>query len=179
MAQDSSIAALVSSAIADTRALIQQQIDLAKAEMRQSAKEAAASSGLFIGAGVLAFLGFVFVLVAAAYGIVAAGLPVWAGFLIVAVVLILVALILALVGRARSKRIGPPQRAIAAANETAQALQRAVPGSGAGAGIAAGGAGPAAGTPAPATGVGAGPVPTSTAATSPTTPTPSDGSSPS
>jgi len=166
MAQDTSIAALVSSAIADTRALIQQQVDLAKAELRQSAKEAAASSGLFIGAGVLAFLGFVFVLVSAAYGIVAAGLPVWAGFLIVAGVLILIALILALVGRARSRRIGPPQRAIAAANETAQALQRAVPGSG-----------PAA--PAPAIAASTAPVTTTVATGSPTAPTPTDGSPPS
>jgi hypothetical protein len=60
--------------------------------------------------------------VAGAYGLVAAGLPVWAGFLIVAGTLILVALILALVGRSRTKKIGPPVRAIDQAEKTKAAL---------------------------------------------------------
>ena len=66
---------------------------------------------MFIVAGVLAFLAFVFLLVAGAYGIVAAGLPVWAGFLIVAGVLLVVTAILALVGRSKAKKISPPDRA--------------------------------------------------------------------
>ena len=121
---DPSIADLVSSAITDARTLVTQQVELTKAEMSASAKEAAAASALFVGAGVLGFLAFIQLLVSAAYGIVAAGLPVWAGFLIVAAVLILVAAILAAVGRSRAKRIGPPQRAIAAMNQTANALSR-------------------------------------------------------
>lgn len=117
-----SVGELIASAIADTRALVQQQIDLTKAELNQSAKQAAASSGLFVGAAILGFLAFVFLLVSGAYGIVAAGLPVWAGFLIVAGILILVAAILGLVGRSRSKQIGPPERAIAAMAVTREAL---------------------------------------------------------
>jgi hypothetical protein len=121
---DTSVADLVSSAITDARTLVTQQIELAKAEMSASAKEAAASSGMFVGAGVLGFLAFVLLLVAAAYGIVAAGLPEWAGFLIVAAVLLLIAAILVLVGRSRAQRIGPPTRAKAALNQTAAALSR-------------------------------------------------------
>jgi hypothetical protein len=120
--QEASVAELVNSVITDGQALVKQQIELAKSELSYSAKQAAATSGMLIGAGVLGFLAFVFLLVAGAYGIVAAGLPVWAGFLIVAGVLLLVAAILGLLGRSRSKQVGPPQRAIAQANETKAAL---------------------------------------------------------
>ena len=128
--KDSSIASLVNSAIADGQMLVKQQIELAKSELSYSAKQAASTSGLLIGAGVLGFLAFVFLLVAGAYGIVAAGLPVWAGFLIVAGVLLLVAAILGLLGRSRAKKVSPPQRAISQAQETKAILaSRATPAS--------------------------------------------------
>jgi Flp pilus assembly protein TadB len=112
--QEASVAELVNSVITDGQALVKQQIELAKSELSYSAKQAAATSGMLIGAGVLGFLAFVFLLVAGAYGIVAAGLPVWAGFLIVAGVLLLVAAILGLLGRSRSKQVGPPRWTCAA-----------------------------------------------------------------
>lgn len=128
--KDASIASLVNSAIADGQMLVKQQIELAKSELSYSAKQAASTSGLLIGAGVLGFLAFVFLLVAGAYGIVAAGLPVWAGFLIVAGVLLLVAAILGLLGRSRAKKVGPPQRALSQAQETKAILaSRATPAS--------------------------------------------------
>lgn len=131
---DTSVSSLVNSAITDAQTLVRDQIELAKAEVSQSAKQAAAASGLFIGAAVLMFLGFVFGLVAAAYGIAAAGLPVWAGFLIVTGLLILVALILALVGRSRTKKVGPPVRAIEQAEKTKVALSGVTEGTSAPAG---------------------------------------------
>jgi hypothetical protein len=115
---DTSVSTLVNSAITDAQSLVRQQIELAKAEVAQSAKQAAGASGLLIGAGVLAFLAFVFALVAAAYGIVEAGLPVWAGFLIVAGILLLIGIILGLVGKSRVKYVTPPQRAIRQAERT-------------------------------------------------------------
>lgn len=117
-----SLSALVNSAITDGQTLVKQQIELAKAEMSTSAKHAAATSGMFIGAAVLGFLAFVFALVAGAYGIVAAGLPVWAGFLIVAGSLLLIALVLAAIGNSQSKKVKGPQRAIAQAEATKAAL---------------------------------------------------------
>lgn len=120
-----SISALVGSAITDGQTLLKQEIELAKAELSISAKHAAASSGMFIGAAVLGFLAFVFALVAAAYGIVAAGLPEWAGFLIVAGSLILIAVILVLVGRGQAKQVSGPERAIAQAEATKAALTAA------------------------------------------------------
>jgi Putative Actinobacterial Holin-X, holin superfamily III len=120
--QDTSISSLVNSAIADGQALVKQQIELTKVELSESAKQAAASTGMLVGAGVLGFLAFVFLLVAAAYGLVTAGLAEWAAFLVVALVLILVAAILGLLGRSRAKRIGPPERAVREANLTKAAL---------------------------------------------------------
>ena len=119
---DPGIIELVRSAAADTTELVKQQIELTKAELQASAKQAAATSGMFVGAGVVGFLAVVFALVAGAYGLVAAGLPVWAGFLIVAGVLLLLAIVLGLVGRARAKRVGPPQRALEQVQQTKLAL---------------------------------------------------------
>jgi hypothetical protein len=119
---DTSVSSLVNSAITDAQSLVRQQIELAKAEVTQSAKQAAGASGLLIGAGVLAFLAFVFALVAAAYGIVEAGLPVWAGFLIVAGILLVIGIILGLVGKSRAQRITPPQRAIVGVEKTKASL---------------------------------------------------------
>jgi hypothetical protein len=117
-----SIGELVSSAITDGQTLVKQQIELAKTEMSESAKNAAATSGMFIGALILAFLAFIFALVAGAYGIVAAGLPEWAGFLIVAGTLLLVAAILGLIGRNLANKIGGPERAKAQMEQTKAAL---------------------------------------------------------
>ncbi len=120
--KDASLGALVNSAITDAQGLLQAQIELAKAELAESAKRAAAASAMFVVAGVLGFLAFIFALVAGAYGIVAAGLPVWAGFLIVTGVLLLVALILVLVGRSSAKKVKGPERAMAQVDETKTAL---------------------------------------------------------
>lgn len=117
-----SVSTLVNSAITDAQSLVRQQIELAKAEVTQSAKQAAGASGLFLGAAVLGFLAFVFALIAGAYGFVAAGLPVWAGFLIVGGILLLIAIILGLVGKSRTKHITPPQRAISQAEKTKASL---------------------------------------------------------
>jgi hypothetical protein len=117
-----SISALVNSAITDGQSLVKQQIELAKAELSDSAKQAAATSGMLIGAATLGFLAFVFALVAGAYGIVAAGLPEWAGFLIVAASLLLIAAILGLLGRNRANHIKGPERAVAQVEKTKAAL---------------------------------------------------------
>jgi hypothetical protein len=75
---------------------------------------------IVVGA-VLAFLGFIFLLVTLAYVLVALGLPVWAGFGIVTLLLIIVA-VLFLVGRAGMKKIKGPERSIAAIEATKVAL---------------------------------------------------------
>ena len=105
-----SLSTLVNSAIKDGQTLVKQQIELTKAEVQQSAKQAGASYGMLAAAGFFGLLTFIFLLVAAAYGLVAAGLEVWAGFLVVALVLGLIAAVLGLVGRKRAKSIPTPER---------------------------------------------------------------------
>lgn len=106
-----SIPELVSSATADVKLLISDQIALTKMEVQASAKTAGKSAALL---GVAAFLGvlfFIFTLVTAAYGLVAVGLPEWAGFGIVALLLGIVAAILGVVGKKRMESLGGPEHA--------------------------------------------------------------------
>lgn len=147
--KDTGLSPLLNSAIKDAQTLVRQQVELAKAEVSQSAKQAASASILFIAAAVLALLGFVFALIAAAYGIVAAGLPVWAGFLIVTGVLLVVAVILGLVGKARMKQVGPPKRAINEVQTTKAALSSITSGTNPGTAIVPA---PATSSPVPSTG---------------------------
>jgi Putative Actinobacterial Holin-X, holin superfamily III len=107
----------------DFSALIRGEIELAKAEMRESAKRAGAGAGLLAGAGFLAFFAFTFLLVAAAYGLVAAGLPMWAGFLIVALVLLLIAGILGAIGKVQFDKVKGPERAMAQKDATRKVIE--------------------------------------------------------
>ena len=116
------IGQLVSQATADVQSLVRSQIELTKAELSTTAKQAITSSGLLIGAGVLGFLGFVFLLVTAAEGLIAAGLAPWLSFLIVALVLIIIAGILGFLGKRRLERMQGPTRSIEQLNETKAAF---------------------------------------------------------
>ncbi|MGH8869526.1 MAG: phage holin family protein [Actinomycetes bacterium] len=107
-----SLGQLVASASRDISALMRAEIALAKAEAREEVKTAATGGALFGMAGFLGLLAVILLTIAAAYGLVAAGLhPAWA-FLIVAGAFLLLAGLLALIGRGRMKKVGPPQRTI-------------------------------------------------------------------
>ena len=72
----------------------------------------------------MGFLGVVLLLFAVAYGLVAAGLPLWLAFLIVAVVLLVIAGVLVLVGKTgRQQGPGPPERTIRTTQETIAAIK--------------------------------------------------------
>lgn len=154
---DASIGDLVAKAGADISALVQANIDLAKAELRESAQRAGAGAGLIAAAiGLITIAGLLFSF-AIVYGIVAAGLPVWAGFLIVGGAYLLIAAILGVVARAQLQKAKGPEAAIAAAQETRTALEAAV----------AAGKASAAGLPDPAH---LPPVPSAAAAATPSAP---------
>lgn len=115
---------LVADATRDLSAIMRSEIQLAKAEIQQDAKNAGVGAGLFGGAGVLGFLALILLLIAAAYGLVAAGVWPWLAFLIVAVVLLLVAGVLAMVGLRKVKAVkGKPEKAITEAQQTIQAIK--------------------------------------------------------
>ena len=90
---------LVADATHDISSIVRSEIALAKAEIGADAKKAGLGAGMFAVAGTFAFLALILLLIAAAYGLVAAGLAPWLAFLIVAVVLLVVGAILVLVGK--------------------------------------------------------------------------------
>lgn len=123
-ASERTIGQLVADASNDLSAIVRSEIELAKVEISNDAKNAGKGAGMFIGAAVFGAYGFGVLLLAIAWGIHALGLPVWAGLLIVAVLLFLGAGILALVGKKSVSRVkGKPERTIVNAQETIEAVK--------------------------------------------------------
>jgi hypothetical protein len=103
--------------------LLRAEISLAKAEVKADVTKGGLGAGLLAGAAFFALIAFILLCVAAAYGLVAAGLPTWAGFLVVTGVLLVLAAVLALVGRARLQQVSAPQRTIDSAKDSVEALK--------------------------------------------------------
>jgi hypothetical protein len=112
-ADDRSLGELVATATRDLSSLVHQEVELAKAEIKQEVVAAGKGAGLFGGAGFAGLFALVFLSIAAAYGI--AGLldtsPGW-GFLVVGVVYLLGAAVLGLTGKKQIGKVGPPERTI-------------------------------------------------------------------
>lgn len=95
-----------------TSQLVRDEVQLAKAELKESLKHAGAGAGLFSAAGLFAVSGWAILLAAAvlALGLV---LPMWAAALIVAGVLFLIAAIAGLTGKKQIDQASPtPERAV-------------------------------------------------------------------
>jgi hypothetical protein len=115
---------LVADATHDISSIMRSEVALAKAEMSADAKRAGLGAGLFATAGVFAFLALILLLIAAAYGLVAAGLAPWLAFLIVSGVLLVIGAILVLVGKRNLDNLqGKPERAIRNAQDTIAAIR--------------------------------------------------------
>ena len=125
--EERTLGQLVADASKDLSDIVRAEVALAKAELRADIQAGAAGGAMFGVAGVFAFLALILLLIAAAYGLVAAGLPPWAAFLIVAAVLLILGGIVALVGRSRIQKVGPPQRTIRTTKETVEVLKQAKP----------------------------------------------------
>ena len=123
MAEERTLGQLVAQASDDLSGIVRAEIALAKAELRGDVKNAALGGGLFGAAGYLGLLASILLVIAAAYGLVAAGLSPWLAFLIVAVVLLVLAGLLALVGKSRFGKLGPPERTIRNAQATIAAVK--------------------------------------------------------
>ncbi|MBL7487387.1 phage holin family protein [Frankia sp. AgB1.9] len=95
--------ALVSEVASDMSMLVRQEIDLAKAEVRQSAVRAGKGAGMFGGAAGAGVFAVLFLLLAAMFGLSEVMALGWAA-LIVAALLIVSAAVFALLGRANVKK---------------------------------------------------------------------------
>ncbi len=114
---------LVASIKEDLSTLVRDEVELAKAELRESASRAGVGGALGLVAAYVAMLASILLVIAAGYGLTALGLhPGWA-FLIVAGALLLLAALLLLIARGRFAKVSGPQRAKRAAVRARAALR--------------------------------------------------------
>lgn len=121
--QERSIGEIVASIRDELTSIVRHEIEIAKAEVKATLIKAGIGA---IGFGIAAFLllnALILLFFAAAWGLGAAGLPMWASFLIVAGALIVIAVIAALIGLNRIKAIRAPEQTIATAQGTVSALK--------------------------------------------------------
>ena len=120
---DASIGRLVAGIQQDLTILVRGEIELSKAELRQSVAHGGVGGGLFGAAAFLVLLAVVLGSIALAFGLVALGLhPGWA-FLIVAGFYLLLAVALGLLGRNLVGRVRGPERAQKVAARVRQAFR--------------------------------------------------------
>jgi hypothetical protein len=120
------LVALVRSAAQDGATLVRGEIELAKAEARETAQKAGKGAGLLGGAAFVAVTAWFLLSFAAAFGLVAAGLPVWAGMLIVGVLYLLVAGLLGFLGRRELQRVKGLERTQAHATSLVEETKAAL-----------------------------------------------------
>jgi uncharacterized membrane protein len=107
---DKSLGELIASLQADVSTLVTDQIALAKAELRDSARNAGAAAALIGAAAFLGVLMIIFLFVTLAYVLVQLGLTVWAGFGIVTLLLLVLTMILLLIARSKGNKVKGPER---------------------------------------------------------------------
>lgn len=103
--------------------LVRGEIDLAKAELRTSVRNAGAGIGMFIAAAVLFLYSLTFGFIALAQGLIALGLWPWVAYLIVFLFIALVAAFLVWLGIRTVKKVRAPERTIATTKETVDFLK--------------------------------------------------------
>jgi TRAP-type C4-dicarboxylate transport system permease small subunit len=106
------IGELITSVIADIQKIIRQQIDLAVAETKDSAKAALRASVLVITAITLFVVASLMVVVALGFGLAALGLPYWAAFLLDALIFILIGLLLLFIASRNAKKVKLPTQSM-------------------------------------------------------------------
>ena len=124
---DRSLGQLVSSATAELSALFQDEIALAKAELRQDVKRAGIGGAAGGVAAVLAMFALPLLGFAAAYGIHNLGLGLAWSFLIVGAAYLVIAGALGVFALRAFKRVRPPERSIASSKQTVEAIKQTKP----------------------------------------------------
>lgn len=122
--EEPTIGKLVADASRDMSSLIQNEIALAKSELRVSVKAGGMGAGLFAAAGLLALLAIIMLSVAFAYFLSMTGLHLAWCFLIVFGVYLLIAGVLGLLGVKKVKKVRAPERAIHQAQEAKTIFKR-------------------------------------------------------
>jgi len=121
-AEDTSIGQLIGDISDDLSRLLRQEVELAKAEVRQEAVKAGKAAGMLSGAALAGYMVVVllsFALVFALANVMDAG---WAA-LIVAVIWAIVGAILYSTGRNKLRTVSPPRQTVETLREDAQWLK--------------------------------------------------------
>jgi len=87
----------------ETTTLVRQEVQLAKAELTQSATEVARGIGMLVAGGAVAYAGLLFLLLAIVYGLTEAGWDAWLSALVVGLVVVALGALLVLRARASLK----------------------------------------------------------------------------
>ena len=119
---DRSIGELISAVSEDFSTLMRQELELAKAEVRESATRAGAGVGLLSGAGVAAHMVLLFLSIAAWWGIAQWIGQAWSG-VVIAVIWAIIALILYSSGRSRLRRVEGVPRTVETTKRVPDALK--------------------------------------------------------
>jgi hypothetical protein len=122
--EEPTIGRLVADASRDISSLIQNEIALAKSELKVSLKYGGTGAGLFAVAAFLGLLAIIMLSVAFAYFLEMTGLHLAWCFLIVFGTYLLLAGLLAFVGVKKVKKVRGPERAIHQAQETKTIFKR-------------------------------------------------------
>lgn len=126
---------VVNNLVTDTKALVMDNIALAKAEVTPSAKAAGVGGGMFGAAGYLAANAASLFFLAGGFGFAKlfASLLDWSaipaialGFVAMAIVLLILAGILALIGKSQLKQVKPPEQAIKEAKVTVATVKQSL-----------------------------------------------------
>ncbi len=83
----------------ETTTLVRQEVQLAKAELTQSATEAARGIGMLAAGGAVAYAGLLFLLLAIVFGLIEAGWDAWLSALVVGLVVVAIGAFLVLRAR--------------------------------------------------------------------------------
>ncbi|MFF3848247.1 phage holin family protein [Streptomyces sp. NPDC002328] len=119
-AGDNSVGELLSFVTSDVQTLLRQEVELAKAEVRQEATKAGKAAGMYGGAGFAGYMVLLFLSLAAVLGLANVMDGGWAA-LIVAAVWAVVAAVLYQRGRTRMRTVEPrPEQTVETMKENAQ-----------------------------------------------------------
>jgi hypothetical protein len=105
----------------ETTTLVRQEVQLAKAELTQSATEAARGIGMLVAGGAVAYAGLFFLLLAIVFGLIEAGWDAWLSALVVGLVVVAIGAILVLRARESLKPANlAPRRTVETLKEDKQ-----------------------------------------------------------
>ena len=123
---DASVGELIGEVTRDLSTLMRQELELAKAEVKQEATKAAKAGGMLGAAGFAGYMVLLFASIAAWQGLAEVMPPGWAALIVTAVWAVIGAVLFAL-GRQRMREVNPkPERTVETVSEVPGTLKEGI-----------------------------------------------------